>query len=497
MSLLIKSKWTIVLVTTLMILVSFSGLTAADDKDNSHTVLVELKCATNCPYCPSQENAVENLVGDYEYYSLAFQTYQGTGWNTDIEDREDELDSGQGFPTSYFDGGYELHVGGGSPQSGMQADLDSCAARTVADIDLDLMVMWSDGAELEIDLDVINTGSTAYQGHVHVYITEIESRWDNYDGVPFNQALLSLQSDADITVNPSQTWNTNFVWDGDDYGYGDITSDNIKVIAAVFDQSTDYTDETISALPITNLAPTADFSIMPEYPEALETITFSDDSIDTDGTIVSWDWDFGDTATSNLENPTHSYAAKGYYTVTLNIEDDDGAVDTISKMIVVVNPGEMLHVGQTVFERGFPIRHAVDGDWAGAQSFEAASSIVTNVDLYLRKFGTPEFDLTIELREVNPEGNLLDTVVIPQSLVPSGWGWLAVDFTDTTVVPGTEYCIVCPPAPSGVTTSFGYEWGYAFGNPYNDGAFWFTRDGGALWRDLPTMYEFTFSAFGI
>jgi len=48
-----------------------------------------------------------------------------------------------------------------------------------------------------------------------------------------------------------------------------------------------------------------------------------------------------------------------------------------------------------------------------------------------------------------------------------------------------------------VTSSFGYEWGYAFGDQYPDGAFWFTRDGGVLWRDLPTTYEFAFKTYGI
>jgi len=69
-------------------------------------------------------------------------------------------------------------------------------------------------------------------------------------------------------------------------------------------------------------------------------------------------------------------------------------------------------------------------------------------------------------------------------------------FTDTTITPGIEYFIEIPPAPSGVTTSFGYEWGYTFGNQYDNGAFWFTRDSGGLWRDLPTMYEFVFRTYG-
>ena len=157
---------------------------------------------------------------------------------------------------------------------------------------------------------------------------------------------------------------------------------------------------------------------------------------------------------------------------------------------------EIDYVNQSIQDRGFPIRHALDGDWAAAQSFIPTLDTLTSSEIYMRKFGTPEFNLTAELREDHPQGTLIDTLVFTPAEVPSGWEWFPLDFTDTTVTPGTDYFIVIPPAPSGVTTSFGYEWGYAFGNQYDDGAFWFTRDGGGLWRDLPTMYEFVFRTYG-
>jgi len=153
------------------------------------------------------------------------------------------------------------------------------------------------------------------------------------------------------------------------------------------------------------------------------------------------------------------------------------------------------NIYQDKFDRGFPIRHAMGGDWAAAQSFKPRSEELTGIDIYLRKFGTPEFDLVVELRENNTKGTLLDVQVFSPSQVPTSWEWFEVDFTDIPVSPETSYFIVIPPAPSGVSTSFGYEWGYAFGNQYDNGAFWFTRDGGSLWRDLPDMYEFTFRTY--
>jgi len=157
---------------------------------------------------------------------------------------------------------------------------------------------------------------------------------------------------------------------------------------------------------------------------------------------------------------------------------------------------EELDIEQTVQDRGFPIRHAADGDWAAAQSFTPTLESVSKVEIYLRTFGTPEFDLVVELRTVDPEGTLLDTITYTPVEVPSSWTWFEVDFEDTYVGIGSDVLIVIPPAPSGVTTSFGYEWGYAFGDQYTEGSFWFTRDGGALWRDLPSMYEFAFNTYG-
>ncbi|MEJ2548080.1 MAG: PKD domain-containing protein, partial [Gemmatimonadota bacterium] len=52
---------------------------------------------------------------------------------------------------------------------------------------------------------------------------------------------------------------------------------------------------------------------------------FTDQSTDADGTVVSWAWDFGDGATSTSQNPSHSYALEGTYTVTLTVTDDEAA----------------------------------------------------------------------------------------------------------------------------------------------------------------------------
>ena len=62
------------------------------------------------------------------------------------------------------------------------------------------------------------------------------------------------------------------------------------------------------------------------------------DSIDPDGTIVSWVWDFGDGDSGNGEITSHSYAATGLYEASLTVTDDDGATDVHEFDVDVVVP---------------------------------------------------------------------------------------------------------------------------------------------------------------
>lgn len=68
-------------------------------------------------------------------------------------------------------------------------------------------------------------------------------------------------------------------------------------------------------------------------------VQFTDTSSDSDGTIASRHWNFGDGATSNVANPSHAYAAAGTYTVTETVVDDDGANDSASLQLSVAGSG--------------------------------------------------------------------------------------------------------------------------------------------------------------
>jgi len=294
----------------------------------------------------------------------------------------------------------------------------------------------------------------------------------------------------------------NWTWDFGDgvikytqninHYYSDDGSYN--VILEVRDNN-DRTNQITKIIPVSNRKPYVDFTHYPENPIINESIQFTDNSSDSDGIICNWTWQFGDQI-SYYQHPTYQFNNTGGHIVCLSIIDDDNASNTTCKTILIVNPDEIIDINQDVIGRGFPIRHTWDGDWGAAQNFTATLNTLTKCEIYLRKFGTPEFNLTVELRTDHPEGTLLDSLSFTVEEIASSWQWLELDFSDITVEPDTNLFIVLPPAPSTVTTSFGYEWGYAFDDQYWPGSFWFTRDGGGLWSDLPTRYEFVFKTYG-
>ncbi len=61
-------------------------------------------------------------------------------------------------------------------------------------------------------------------------------------------------------------------------------------------------------------------------------------SSDPDGTIVSYDWNFGDGSAGSGATPTHTYAMEGTYTVSLTVTDDDGASSTC-EATATIEPG--------------------------------------------------------------------------------------------------------------------------------------------------------------
>ncbi|MBZ0266764.1 FG-GAP-like repeat-containing protein [bacterium] len=86
--------------------------------------------------------------------------------------------------------------------------------------------------------------------------------------------------------------------------------------------------------PPLNQPPAASF----DYAPTGMTVQFTDTSTDPDGTVISWEWDFGDSTFSNERHPEHTFQTPDTYIVRLTVTDDD--LDTGSAVrFIVVQPG--------------------------------------------------------------------------------------------------------------------------------------------------------------
>ena len=227
--------------------------TTLSTDDFTHTVIAEYVTTTSCGYCPTASGQLYSIYNseDYEFYYVSLVT----DMNSKIYSRVAELGT-TGVPDVHFDGGYRNLVGAQEDETPYRNAITACGERTVPDIDVDVSVEWKGGGTLKISVDVQNNEAEEYDGHLRVYIVEKESRWNDAQDNPYHFGALAIPIDKSLAVASQgqpkplgDTYTFTKTWFGGLNGFGDITEDNIMVIAAVFDGETDQAVQTAAAEP--------------------------------------------------------------------------------------------------------------------------------------------------------------------------------------------------------------------------------------------------------
>ncbi len=154
-----------------------------------------------------------------------------------------------------------------------------------------------------------------------------------------------------IATNNFQFTNTSFISSGTisyQWNYGDgngaVSSNaanvyafpgnyNVKLVAT----SNNGCKDSISQLVIVNPKPTVSFTINKSVQcESGNSFSFSNTSSIASGTM-NHQWYFGDGATANTLNATHSYTSAGIYTIKLVVTSNNGCKDSSSQIVTVNN----------------------------------------------------------------------------------------------------------------------------------------------------------------
>jgi PKD repeat protein len=101
-----------------------------------------------------------------------------------------------------------------------------------------------------------------------------------------------------------------------------------------------------TVVPVNGMAPiaVADASAPTSGTAPLAVSFSSTGSYDPDGTIVAYDWDFGDGTTSTLANPVKSYSTPGTYTASLVVVDDSGLSSVANTVTIIVQSNNVIYV---------------------------------------------------------------------------------------------------------------------------------------------------------
>lgn len=151
-----------------------------------------------------------------------------------------------------------------------------------------------------------------------------------------------------VKFKNNSTGAIGYVWD---FGDGSPTSNAIEPTHTFNGAGKNYTITltATNALTCTNTVTMADYIHVVPPPVATFTVTpgneipipnysFGFKDISTDA--VSWLWTFGDGAQSTLQNPNHTYANEGSYTVTLKVLNKEGCSATTFQLVRIIGvPG--------------------------------------------------------------------------------------------------------------------------------------------------------------
>ncbi len=199
--------------------------------------------------------------------------------------------------------------------------------------------------------------------------------------------------------------------------------------------------------------PVAQFQATPDSGCTPLDVVFTDQSSVSSGVITQWDWDIGDGTTSDLTNPTHTYADSGSYTVVLEVTTENGCKDTIDNPVevlavpdVITLPGGTICIGE-VYQLEAQILTDPQGvsiSWDNSNSLSCSDC--------LTPAASPTVTTTYTITITHPNG-CTDQAQVTLDVLPFPVPNIGLE-RDTAICEGETIQLIA----SGGTTPDSYQW---------------------------------------
>jgi C1A family cysteine protease/PKD repeat protein len=195
---------------------------------------------------------------------------------------------------------------------------------------------WKIWVDLNADGDFVDTGEQIFDGGALTNTVETGTAT-----IPAGTTAKTTRMRVSMKYNAAQTSAC------ETFSYGEVEDYTVNITTGT-----------------TNIAPTAEAN--GPYTGVVGTaVSFSSTgSNDSDGSIASYLWNFGDGSTSTTANPTHTYTTTGSFTATLTVTDNLGATGTDQATVTIAIIDNIVQLVYTDFESGFGVWTDGGGDCA-------------------------------------------------------------------------------------------------------------------------------------
>jgi PKD repeat protein len=166
----------------------------------------------------------------------------------------------------------------------------------------------------------------------------------------FNSSEDKFKAGNSVTFDASGTYHTYGNITGYKWDFGDGSTTGVKqspTTSHEYDSPGDYTVNltvlgsndterySTNQVSVESVVPKPNFQITGKKTEGKPLTFDASNSADPDGNIASYNWDLGDGSTATGEEVSHSYSSAGQYTVKLEVTDNSGASETLTRTVEV------------------------------------------------------------------------------------------------------------------------------------------------------------------